>query len=135
MARILLVDDQEEVRRAMRRVLERLGHQVTEAGDGREALAAMAGEPPHLVITDINMPDMDGIELMMAVRHGRVGIPIIAVSGGGMLPKELLLENAAVLGAVTTLTKPVGMEELEGAVNHALAAAEPTGETPSQDHE
>jgi CheY-like chemotaxis protein len=123
MASILMVDDSEEVRRAMRRVLERLGHDVTTAGDGKEALAALAGGSCDLVVTDLNMPGMDGIELILAVKERWPEVPVIAVSGGGLMPKEILLANAEVLGAVTTLAKPLGILELEAAVNQALAAA------------
>lgn len=120
MARILLVDDHDDVRRAMTRALQRMGHAVTQAADGRHALSVLEGEPLDVVVTDINMPGMDGIELTIAVGKRWPRVPIIAVSGGGMLPKELLLENAAVLGAVTTLTKPIDFEELRAAVEAAL---------------
>lgn len=120
MARILLVDDNDEVRRAMGRVLSRLGHDVIPAADGRQALKALAGDPCDLVLTDINMPEMDGIELIMALREGWPKVPVIAVSGGGLVPKELLLANAEVLGVVSTLSKPVGFDELQEAVNGAL---------------
>ncbi|HSW27855.1 MAG TPA: response regulator [Longimicrobiales bacterium] len=121
MARILLVDDHDECRRALNRALQRMGHEVTQAADGRQAVAALDGTPHDLVVTDINMPGMDGIELILAVGRRWPGVPIIAVSGGGMLPKELLLDNAAVLGAVTTLPKPVDLGELHAAVDRALA--------------
>lgn len=130
MARVLLVDDHEEVRRAMKRGLERMGHAVTPAGDGREAIAALIGTPMDLVVTDINMPDMDGIELIIEMNRKWPEVPVIAVSGGGMLPKELLLANAAILGAVTTLQKPVDLGDLEAAVNAALGVGE-RGEGPA----
>jgi CheY-like chemotaxis protein len=122
-ARILLVDDDEDVLRGMRRVLQRLGHEVVAAADGHQALRALEGDPCDLVITDINMPEMDGIELILALRERWPKVPIIAISGGGLMPKELLLASAEVLGAVTTLPKPVGVAELEAAVARALGAA------------
>lgn len=125
MARILLVDDDDDVRRAMSRTLERLGHEITSARAGREALASMEECAPDLLLTDINMPDMDGIELMMAVRKRWPGVPIIAVSGGGMLPKDLLLANASVLGAVATLQKPVELSALKEALGSALGPSAP----------
>ena len=123
MARILLVDDDEDVLRGMRRVLQRLGHEVVAAGDGRQALRALEGDPCEMVITDINMPGMDGIELILALRDRWPKVPIIAISGGGLMPKDLLLASAEILGAVTTLPKPVGVPELEAAVARALGAA------------
>lgn len=122
MARVLLVDDNEEVRRAMTRALARMGHEVTPAPDGRAALMTLEGDPHDLVITDINMPEMDGIELIMKVAERWPSVPIIAMSGGGLMPRELLLENASMLGAGTTLTKPVDLQVLSAAVDRALAA-------------
>jgi CheY-like chemotaxis protein len=83
----------------------------------------MGSGPCDLVVTDLNMPGMDGIELILAANKRWPEVPVIAVSGGGLMPKELLLANAEMLGAVTTLTKPLGIPELEAAVNQALAAA------------
>lgn len=120
MARILVVDDQRDMRQSVRRVLSRMGHEVVEAADGREALAALATPAIDLVVTDLNMPEMDGIELILSVTDRWPSMPIIAISGGGMLPKELLLDNAAVLGALTTLPKPLDLEALQDAVAAAL---------------
>lgn len=120
MPRVLLVDDHDDVRRAMARALQRMGHEVTLAGDGHEALAAMEAGAHALLITDINMPGMDGIELIMEVNRRWPEVPIIAVSGGGLMPKELLLDNAALLGAVTTLPKPVAVEDLKAVVDRVL---------------
>lgn len=131
MARILLVDDNADVRTGMRRALVRLGHEVVAAADGREALRALEGDPCELVITDINMPEMDGIELILALSERWPKVPVIAISGGGLLPKELLLASAEVLGVVTTLPKPVGVSDLEAAVNRALGAGADRGEDPS----
>lgn len=120
MARIVLVDDHEEVRRALCRALERMGHEVATAADGKKALAALGAAPHDLVVTDLNMPDMDGIELILAIKDRWPGVPVIAVSGGGMMPKEVLLKNAEILGAVTTLAKPVDLGDLRAAVEAAL---------------
>lgn len=125
------MDDNADVRTGMRRALVRLGHEVVAAADGREALRALEGDPCELVITDINMPEMDGIELILALSERWPGVPVIAISGGGLLPKELLLASAEVLGVVTTLPKPVGVSDLEAAVNRALGAGAGHGENPS----
>lgn len=120
MAGILVIDDDDQVRTSLRRVLERAGHEVVEAADGKTAVALVSERPCDLVITDINMPEMDGIEVIMALAGRRPGLPVIAISGGGKVPKELLLSSAGLLGAVTTLSKPFEMEELIEAVNQAL---------------
>ncbi len=121
MATILLIDDEAQVRATMRRVLERHGYAVADAANGREALKAMTDASFDLVITDINMPEMDGIEVIMALTERRPGLPIIAISGGGRLPKDLLLSSADMLGAVTTLAKPFDVPDLIEAVERALA--------------
>jgi DNA-binding NtrC family response regulator len=125
MAIILVIDDEKAVRDTMRRLLERRGHEVREAANGREALKA----PPDydLVITDINMPEMDGIEVIMALAERRPGLPVIAISGGGRLPKDLLLSSADMLGAVQTLPKPFDLTELNEAVDRALASGDADG--------
>lgn len=124
MATILLVEDHAEVRSALRRALQRLGHGVVEASDGREAVRSLEQEAVDLVITDINMPEMDGIELILETTERWPCLPMIARSGGGLLlPKELLLANAQGLGVVTTLPKPVDVATLQAAVEGALNRA------------
>ena len=127
MATILVIDDEKAVRDTMRRLLERHGHEVLDAANGREALRTTA--PYDLVITDINMPEMDGIEVIMALTDRRPGLPVIAISGGGRLPKDLLLSSADMLGAVTTLSKPFDLTELLDAVDQALAAGGSGGDS------
>lgn len=133
MARIVFVDDHEEVRRALCRALERMGHEVETAADGKKALAALGAAPCDLVVTDLNMPGMDGIELILAVKERWPGVPVIAVSGGGLMPKEVLLQNAAILGAVTTLAKPVDLVELRAAVDKALETVPPDSDSSPRD--
>lgn len=130
MARILVIDDDAGVRDTLSRALEHGGrHQVTVAADGREALRLAEREPFDLVITDINMPEMDGIEVMMTLSQQQPGLPVIAISGGGRLPKELLLSSASLLGAVTSLPKPFGIQDLRDAVEAALASRASGGDS------
>ena len=124
MATILIIDDEPSIRSALARVLERQGHVVTQATDGRAALREAAGTQFELVITDIVMPEMDGIEVILQLAELCPGLPVVAISGGGLFPKELLLANADCLGAVTTLAKPFDIEEFVGAVNRALASSD-----------
>lgn len=124
MARILLIDDETSVRVGIGRLLRKGGHVVHDACDGVEALRMAQGLELDLVITDINMPKMDGIEVILALAERNPGLPVIAISGGGRMPKELLLASAGVLGAVTTLPKPFELAQLWDAVDGALAAAE-----------
>ena len=122
MARILVVDDDQAIRSSLARFLGRLDHEVVQAGDGREALRVMEKASPDLVITDINMPEMDGIEIIATLLEIGDDVPVIAMSGGGLVDKELLLDNAGALGAVSTIEKPFGLEELERLVVEALGS-------------
>ncbi|HUF75239.1 MAG TPA: response regulator [Longimicrobiales bacterium] len=124
MARILLADDEPKLRDLFARYLTGLGHDVRTAADGNEVMAALAQAPADLLVTDINMPDMDGIEILTALRKNGSPMPVIAISGGGYLDKNLLLSSAAMLGALVTLEKPFTLEELRDAVDGILSGAD-----------
>ncbi|MGE0159884.1 MAG: response regulator [Gemmatimonadales bacterium] len=123
MPRILVIDDERGLREGVATYLRRLGHVVVEAEDGRRGFEALQIEPFDLVITDINMPDMDGIEVVDQLRQVTGGCPVIAMSGGGLFDKELLLANAEMLGAVSTLAKPFDLHDLGAAVGDAIAGS------------
>lgn len=121
MARIVLADDEPKLRDLFARYLTGLGHEVRTAADGNEVMAALASDHADLLVTDINMPDMDGIEILTTLRRNGSELPVIAISGGGYLDKNLLLSSAAMLGAVLTLEKPFALDELRAAVEQALS--------------
>jgi DNA-binding NtrC family response regulator len=121
MARILLADDEAKLRDLFARYLSGLGHDVRTAGDGHEVMAALSEAPADLLVTDINMPGMDGIEILTALRKQGSAVPVIAISGGGYLDKDLLLTSASMLGALVTLEKPFALDELRSAVEQILA--------------
>ena len=123
MARVLIIDDDSAVRDALARALTRAGHVVDRAANGRQGLEAFETESIDLVITDINMPEMDGIEVMNAFRRRGASVPIIAISGGGLMPKELLLTTAAKLGAVEVIPKPFELIDLLEAIDRILKPA------------
>ena len=120
MASILVIDDEHPIRDILRKLLEREGHAVSEAPDGKTALRMFAGDPADVVITDIYMPEMDGIEFLMRVREAHPEVRIIALSGGGFLDKENVLKAASNLGAVAVLEKPFSLAEVLAAVEKAL---------------
>lgn len=132
MARILLIDDEAGVRKAVARFLRTLGHDVLEAEGGGEGLRLASRVRVDLVITDLNMPGVDGIEVIMALRESAPGIPVIAISGGGLVPKGLLLDSAGLLGAMVVLAKPFELGEVRDAVARALVgrAAQAAGGPP-----
>ncbi len=121
MARIVVVDDDLNTREMLASFLRRLDHDVELAANGKEAMAILDATTQDLVLTDINMPEMDGIEVINALREKPSGIPVIAMSGGGIYGKEFLLANAKLLGAVTTVAKPIELAELKEAIDEALA--------------
>lgn len=120
MARVLLVDDEVLVLQLFEAVLELDHHQVTTASDGNAALAALARGTFDVVVTDIVMPDKEGIELIVDMRKVRPDLPIIAMSGGGRGSSADYLEMAALLGARKTLAKPFSTQELLEAVRDVL---------------
>jgi CheY-like chemotaxis protein len=119
--RILVIDDDRGVRQGVSTYLRRLGYDVVEAPDGALGLKALESQPFDLVLTDINMPDVDGIEVIVKLREAAHGCPVVAMSGGGLFSKDLLLQNAEMLGAATTLAKPFELDDLAKAVESALA--------------
>lgn len=120
MATILIIDDQPEILRVLRRVLELHGHVVAEASDGRTALRHFAGRPADVVITDIYMPEMNGIEFIMRVKEAFPEARIVAMSGGGGLAKEDVLGAAQRLGADAILQKPFTVEQVKETVEGVL---------------
>ncbi len=115
MACILVVDDSPSTLLAMREMLAADGHEVVACASGKAAREALRSRLVDLVITDIYMPDEDGLEFIRACRKDHCGIPIVAVSGmtGGMN----MLAVAAHLGACRTIQKPVTLTALRAAVS------------------
>lgn len=121
MATILVVEDDEACRETLAAMLEREGHDPIIPTTPAEALVLINEDPPDLVITDILMPDLDGIELITQARKRQPGLRCIAISGGGKAPKELLLRAAKQLGAIESLQKPFDRTDLIKTVNRSLA--------------
>jgi CheY-like chemotaxis protein len=119
MARILVIDDSQQDRRLMAETLIAAGHEVREARDGAEGLAACRRSPPDLVITDIVMPEMEGIEMIRELPRTARHVPVLAVSDG----VELYRRAARLLGAVASLPKPVDADELLDLLDDLLSRA------------
>ena len=120
MARILVVDDQREVRSALQRALERGGHEVMVAVDGLDGVRAVRSAPVDLALIDIHMPEMDGIELLINFKAAAPSMPVIVMSGSEQSRRLDLLKDASLLGATGILAKPFTLEELRAAVARAL---------------
>ena len=117
---ILLVDDDAGIRKVLRMNLEKAGYKVMEAGNGSEALKIQQKYPADLVITDIIMPEKEGVETILEFRREFPDVKIIAISGGGDLDSELHLGLAKQAGALFTFAKPVKREVLLEAVEELI---------------
>lgn len=117
---ILVVEDQDDVRATLRDILEADGYDVIEAVDGGQALELLETRPADLVITDIFMPEKDGIQTIIELRRKHPSIKIIAVSGGGHARNFEFLEFSLGIGAIKTLAKPLGRDQILQAVREAL---------------
>ena len=120
MARLLVIDDDQEIHTLVKHMLAQVGHEVETAFDGAEGLRAFGKRPPDLVLTDINMPGLDGHDVIEAIRVLHADVPIIAVSGGSAIPKDELLMKASALGAAEVIMKPIEFNQLVGAVQRGL---------------
>lgn len=120
MAKILLADDSEDFLAIQSTLLTHAGHEVQTACNGREALQKLEHFRCSLVVTDIMMPHMDGLEFIMELRKRLNYCHIIALTGGSWMSAPLHLKIASSLGAVTTLSKPVTGRQLLEAVEGAL---------------
>lgn len=121
MASILVIDDVIELRTTLELSLLDAGHAVTPVTNGREALEALTKQKFDLVLTDVLMPQKDGLEVLMELRKSNPTLPVIVMTGGGTLPPAYYLKLARDLGARAVLQKPFSNEQLTDAVAAALA--------------
>jgi DNA-binding response OmpR family regulator len=120
-ARILVIEDEPSIRALYLAILRDAGHEAAEAPDGAVGVRLFRENPADVVITDIIMPEKEGIEVIMELRRDFPDVKIIAVSGGGKVTTtETCLRLAKSLGAVLTIAKPVSPKELLTAVGEVL---------------
>jgi CheY-like chemotaxis protein len=122
MPAVLLLEDNAAYRALMTEVLTLAGFVVHAAPDGRKVAALLAAHPIDLVITDLVMPERDGIETMTDLHYSHPRLPVIAISGDVPLNMHLYLTIAEKLGASRVLAKPFRMEQLVAAAREAIAA-------------
>ncbi len=120
MKQILLIDDDAAARFLVSDILQEQGYSVTTADNGKEGLLLLDQESPDLVITDIIMPDMDGIEVIMQLKRSYPDGKIIALSAGGSISSDKYLDLAKGLGAQKVLTKPVDHQVLIDTVRELI---------------
>ena len=120
MSRILVVDDDPPVREMICSVLATCSYDISEAADGRIAIRMYREQPFDLVITDLVMPNMEGIELIGELRKIDQNVQVIAISAGFQSASDTYLKMAKLMGAKYTLPKPFGVDELLNVVAAAL---------------
>jgi CheY-like chemotaxis protein len=120
---VLVVDDDADVRGVVAKGIGKLGHQVWDVADGAEALELLKTTPFDLIVSDVFMAEMDGMELLVRVQQLELDIPVVLISGGGFTSRDEVLRMAAACGAVATLDKPFTLEELRETIEPFL----PTG--------
>jgi CheY-like chemotaxis protein len=119
MSRILVIDDDAGVRAYLQHGLELGDHEVVVAQNGHEGIQRHRESPVDLVITDLFMPEKDGLETVVELRRESPSIPIIAISGGH-LTSGSVLQAARLLGAAHVLEKPFDAEKLLSMIDEAL---------------
>ena len=129
MARILLIDDDDLLREILAKALTQAGHVVIEAREGREGVELFRAAPVDLVLTDIIMPDREGLETIIALRRELPRLPIIAMSGGNN-NSPFYLKLAAQLGAQRRLAKPFTPALLLRTIENVLAETRADRPTP-----
>jgi len=116
MARILIIEDDSDIRSLMKQIVELVGHEIVEAVDGNDGMEKLEESTIDLVISDIFMPDKEGLSVIQDIRKTNKSIPVIAVSAGG----KYYLDSALDFGANKALAKPFEPEELINAVKECL---------------
>ena len=118
MPTILCIDDEESIQVLLKAALEEAGYRVLTAEHGKHGVRLLEHEAVDLIVVDIFMPEMDGLELIPLIRKTRPAIKMIAISGGSGLKDYL--DTAKKLGAHDTLKKPISLQELLNAVSAQL---------------
>ncbi len=119
MARILIIEDEKQAREIYTTMLERAGHDVSSAADGEAGARAFRAEPADVVITDLFMPKMDGVEMIRELRKDFPEIKVLAITG--VRGRFSRLPAAEMVGAQRTLLKPFQMQEMLQALEELLA--------------
>jgi CheY-like chemotaxis protein len=120
MSLILVIEDDASLQQVLTRILEREGHTVRVADDGLAGVRVFREARPDLVLTDLQMPGVNGIEVILMLQAAAPDLPVIAMSGGKISQGLDLLTGAQLLGAVDLLPKPFSVPDVLGVVNRAL---------------
>jgi len=120
MARILIIDDEAAIRNLLIKILEREGYKTISASDGKEGIRLYRENLADLIITDLIMPQKEGIETIMELRRDFRDVKVIAMSGGGRIDSDTYLQIAKTAGAIGTLAKPFDRKDVLKTVQDLL---------------
>ena len=121
MKKILIIDDETQVRKILIKLLEGNKYQVIDAIDGNQGIKLFKEYRPDLIITDLIMPEKEGLETIRELKKANPDVKIIAISGGGIVDPKTYLDLASKLGAVRTFAKPVDNDILLSTIKDILA--------------
>lgn len=120
MKRILVIDDEVHILLMLKKMLEKVGYEVDLARNGQEGIDLQNKLPADLIITDIVMPEKEGLETIVEIKSKYPDTKIIAISGGGRMDPREYLEPAKLFGASKILKKPFNQQEIVSAVNELI---------------
>ncbi len=120
MSHIIVIDDDCQVRLMLKKMLESEGYRVTVASNGNEGIKSQRDNPADLIITDLIMPEKEGIETISELKQEFPDIKIIAMSGGGKNEPGVYLHAAKIIGAIHTFHKPIKKDELLGTIKSLI---------------
>jgi DNA-binding NtrC family response regulator len=124
MKKILIIDDEPHILLMLKKMLERAGYEIDIAPNGLEGLELFKKYPTDLVITDIIMPEKEGLETIREMKKLQSGLKIIAMSGGGKISADNYLQTASLFGASRIIEKPFTQQQMVEAVNNLLSGSE-----------
>ncbi|MCA1757264.1 MAG: response regulator [Bacteroidales bacterium] len=120
MAKILIIDDETAIAMMLKRLVEKSGHMVEIAVNGKEGMEVFDTFNPDLLITDIVMPEKEGLEIIFDLRRKNPNLKIVAISGGGRFQYEGYLKSAKHLGADLAFQKPLDLKEFMASITGLL---------------
>ena len=121
MLKILIIDDEAPVRKLLKKLFEKNNYEVLEAANGIQGIKLFNEQHPDLIISDLIMPEKEGLETIREIKKSNPDVPIIAISGGGLADPKIYLNIARNLGAVRTFSKPIDNEILLSTIKEILS--------------
>jgi len=122
MRKVLIIDDESSIRKFLRKLIEKGNYQVIEAENGNQGIEAYKKNRPDLIITDLIMPEKDGLETIEEIKILNPDVKIIGISGGGTLDPEIYLNLASKLGVDRTFAKPIDNDILLSTIKEMLSS-------------